>query len=57
VQRGDPEELAVAAWALVHGLSELLVDGQLRGRVGSARQAEALAARVTKLLQTGLARR
>jgi AcrR family transcriptional regulator len=55
VRRGNPEELAVAAWALVHGLSELLVDRQLRGQVRSAREAQALAARVMKLLQTGLA--
>jgi AcrR family transcriptional regulator len=56
VRRGDSRELAVAAWALVHGLSALLVDGQLRARVRNDREAEALAARVTKLLQTGLAR-
>ena len=56
VQRGDPQELAVAAWALVHGLSALLIDGQLRQRVRTDREAETLAARVTKLLQTGLAR-
>jgi AcrR family transcriptional regulator len=57
VQPGDPEELAVAAWALVHGLSALLVDGQLRRRVRNEREAQALAARVTTLLQTGLTRR
>jgi AcrR family transcriptional regulator len=56
VRRGNSTELAVAAWSLVHGLSALLVDGQLRQRVRSAREAEALAARVTKLLETGLAR-
>jgi AcrR family transcriptional regulator len=54
VRRGNPRDLAVAAWALVHGLAALLVDGQLRDRVRSAREAERLAARVTKLLQTGL---
>ena len=57
VRRGDPEDLAVSAWALVHGLSALLIDGQLEERVASAHDAETLAARVTKLLQTGLARR
>jgi len=57
VQRGDAEELAVAAWALVHGLSALVIDGQLRKRVPNEREAQRLATRVTKLLQTGLARR
>jgi AcrR family transcriptional regulator len=56
VRDGDPEELAVAAWALVHGLSALLIDGQLRRRVRSDREARTLATRVTKLLQDGLAR-
>jgi AcrR family transcriptional regulator len=57
VQRGDAEELAIAAWALVHGLSALIIDGQLRKRVPNEREAQRLATRVTKLLQTGLARR
>ena len=57
IRRGDPEDLAVSAWALVHGLSALLIDGQLGERVASAHDAETLASRVTKLLQTGLARR
>ena len=57
VRRGDPEDLAVSAWALVHGLSALLIDGQLEERVRSGRDAETLASLVTGLLQTGLARR
>ena len=57
VQRGDAEELAIAAWALVHGLSALIIDGQLRKRVPNERAAQRLATKVTKLLQTGLARR
>jgi AcrR family transcriptional regulator len=56
VRRGNPWDLAVAAWALVHGLSALLIDGQLKHRVGSPRAAEALASRVAKLLEIGLAR-
>jgi AcrR family transcriptional regulator len=56
VRDGDPEELAVSAWALVHGLSALIVDGQLRRRVRNDGQARMLATRVTKLLQNGLAR-
>jgi hypothetical protein len=56
VRAGDPEELPVAAWALVHGLSALLIDGQLRRQVRTKRDAEVLAGRVSHLLQTGLAR-
>jgi AcrR family transcriptional regulator len=56
VRDGDPEELAVSAWALVHGLSALIIDGQLRRRVRNDREARMLATRVTKLLQNGLAR-
>ena len=55
VRRGNPEELAVAAWALVHGLSALLIDRQLTQRAPTAEDAETLASRVTALLQTGLA--
>ncbi len=55
VRRGNPEDLAVAAWALVHGLSALLIDGQLRMRVRTRQDAEALADRVSHLLQVGLA--
>ena len=53
---GDPEELAVSAWALVHGLSALIIDGQLRRRVRNDREARLLATRVTKMLEDGLAR-
>jgi AcrR family transcriptional regulator len=54
VRRGNPEDLAVAAWAIVHGLSALLIDGQLTQRAPTAEDAEALASRVTAVLQTGL---
>src|SRR5262249_50819429 len=54
--RSDPaEELAVAAWALVHGLSALLIDAQLRRVARTKREAAALAARTSHLLHVGLA--
>ena len=56
VRDGDVEELAVAAWVLVHGLSALIIDGQLRRRARNEHEAWRFAARVTKLLQNGLAR-
>ena len=57
IRRGDVEEMAVAAWSLVHGLSALLIDRQLARRITAARDAEILAGRLTRLLQTGLAPR
>jgi AcrR family transcriptional regulator len=51
---GDAKEMALAAWALIHGLSALLIDGQLKGDARTLREAEALAARLTRLLRIGL---
>jgi AcrR family transcriptional regulator len=57
VRAGAAEDLAVTAWALVHGLSALLIDRQLDQHAPARDDAERLAARVTRLLLTGLARR
>jgi AcrR family transcriptional regulator len=54
---GDPVELAVAAWSIVHGLAALLVDGRLKEHVRSTKEAERLAERVTALFMLGLAPR
>ena len=54
VRRGKPEALAVAAWAMVHGLSALLIDGQLQDYAKTPPEIAKLAADVTKLLETGL---
>jgi AcrR family transcriptional regulator len=48
---GNPEELAVGAWALMHGLSALLIDGQLKTRAPTRRDAETLAARLALLIE------
>jgi hypothetical protein len=42
---------------MVHGLSALLIDDQLEEYARTPREAERLAERVTKVLETGLARR
>jgi len=57
VRRGAPEELAIAAWAIVHGLAALLVDGKLKAHAGSVEAAERLAHTVTDLFILGLAPR
>jgi hypothetical protein len=49
---GDAEELALCAWSAVHGLSALVVDGQLGER---AKQLELLARAVTDNVVRGLA--
>ncbi|MBI2527927.1 MAG: TetR/AcrR family transcriptional regulator [Candidatus Rokubacteria bacterium] len=49
---GDPAELAISAWAAVHGLSALLLDGQLGP--GALERVEELARSVTGVLFLGL---
>jgi AcrR family transcriptional regulator len=51
IRGGDPEELALCAWSAVHGLSALVVDGQLGER---ARPLEPLARAVTDNVVRGL---
>jgi AcrR family transcriptional regulator len=57
VRAGDPAELAVAAWSLVHGLAALLVDGRLGDHVHSPEEGDRLAGRVTEIFMLGLAPR
>jgi AcrR family transcriptional regulator len=51
IRAGDPTELALASWSMVHGLSALLVDGQLP--VGEE-SLDAFASRVLRYLYIGL---
>jgi hypothetical protein len=55
VHPGDPDELALCAWAGVHGLASLAVDGQL-AQVGG-RSLETLAHAVTAGIFLGLGAR
>jgi AcrR family transcriptional regulator len=57
VRAGDPDELAIATWSIVHGLAALLVDGQLQGKGATPDQVETLVATVTGTLLSGLAPR
>ena len=43
IRDGDAEEMTAAAWALVHGLSALLIDHQLEHRGRTTRDADTLA--------------
>jgi AcrR family transcriptional regulator len=51
---GEPRDLALSAWSMVHGLASLLVDRRL-GEAAQGR-AEALAIAQTRVLVTGLGR-
>jgi AcrR family transcriptional regulator len=54
VREAASAELSLSAWALVHGLAMLLVDGQLRDAVPDSQAAEELARLTTSALQVGL---
>jgi AcrR family transcriptional regulator len=57
VRGGAPEELAVAAWSIVHGLAALLVDGKLKDHAATAPEAVRLAHAITDCFMLGLAPR
>lgn len=54
VRTGAPRELALGAWAMVHGLAVLAVDRQLANRGFSSDDPAALAREVTQQLYLGL---
>lgn len=55
MRAGDPLELALASWSLVHGLAHLAVDGRLMHTSYGGRDTEQLTRRVLELLEQGLA--
>jgi AcrR family transcriptional regulator len=58
VREGEPQQLALMCWSLVHGLASLLVDRQLEpSGISTVAQAEALAEAQTRLLVQGLTRK
>jgi hypothetical protein len=57
LRSGDPDQLSLAAWSMIHGLSMLIIEGQLPAlgvdpadRASVSRATDA----VTTLLETGL---
>ena len=54
VPEGDPEPWALTAWASVHGLAVLQIEGLLQGRVESVEEGMQLAQVVTRTLGHGL---
>ena len=53
---GDPEEMSLAAWSLVHGLSMLMIDGQLSAAIPHDAAARAITTALIRSLESGLAR-
>jgi AcrR family transcriptional regulator len=54
LRQGDVDELSLAAWSLVHGLSLLMIDGQLTQAAPDEASAGAVTDRLIRLLETGL---
>ena len=50
----DPQRLFISAWSTFHGLATLIVDGQLKGSIGSDAELEALGNSVTDVIYRGL---
>jgi len=55
LRSGDPEEMSLAAWSLVHGLSMLMIDGQLSQSVPNDAAARAVTGVLIRSLENGLA--
>ncbi|HEY4188115.1 MAG TPA: TetR/AcrR family transcriptional regulator [Polyangia bacterium] len=56
LRAGDPDQLALAAWSMVHGLGMLIIEGQLPEARANPAQARAATEGVVRLLETGLRR-
>jgi AcrR family transcriptional regulator len=54
IGEGDPNDIALCSWAMVHGVATLLVNGRLE--IPSDKAVEELIFRLTDLLEQGLAR-
>ena len=57
VRAGNPEDLALAHWSIVHGVASLLVDGLLAGRARERGGPAALARLAAEHVRLGLAPR
>ena len=54
VKQGEPRELALAAWSLVHGFASLCVDGQIEAAGIDKSEIEPLTQRLEALLHEGI---
>jgi AcrR family transcriptional regulator len=56
LRAGDPDQISLAAWSLVHGLSLLIIDGQLGSLCETPAAIRSVTDSVGKMLQRGIAR-
>ncbi len=54
LRKGDPDDVSLAAWSTVHGLSQLFIDGQLTDRAPDDDAARALVDAAVRWLEGGL---
>jgi len=54
LRAGDPEQVSLAAWSMVHGLSMLIIEGQLPDTRTNPARVRAMTQGVVALLETGL---
>jgi AcrR family transcriptional regulator len=54
LRHGDPDQMSLAAWSLVHGLSMLLIEGQLDPALARGAAARGLTDAVVRFLEHGL---
>ena len=54
IAAGDPEEVAISAWALMHGLATLMIDGPLYRNARTEEGRDALVSNATKHLFLGV---
>jgi len=52
----EPDQLALSAWSTVHGLSMLIIEGQIPGVRGHQAQRRAMTDVVVRLLESGIRR-
>jgi AcrR family transcriptional regulator len=54
LRAGDPDQIALAAWSMVHGLSLLIIDGQLTGLCDTPAAVRSVTDNLGRLLQRGI---
>jgi len=54
LRAGDTDQIALAAWSMVHGLSLLIIDGQLTGLTDTPAAVRAVTDNLGRMLQRGI---
>jgi len=55
LRAGDTDQIALAAWSMVHGLSLLIIDGQLTGLCDTPAAVRSVSDNLARMLHRGLA--